>query len=89
MVTESSPTEASAIEASTSDDGGENKLRGAALDGSEQDAAADHSEYEAGRNPDTELHLDGETDTLYSDGIDLEGDSDTPAGTDGSSATIT
>ena len=37
---------------------------------------------EMGRNPDTELHLDGEADTLYSDGIDVEEDygslSDTP-----------
>ena len=72
----------------TSDGAGERKLRGAALNGSEQNAAADHSEYERGRNPDTELHLDGEVDTLYGDGIDIEADFDTLAGTNGSAGTI-
>jgi hypothetical protein len=67
---------------------GESKLRGIALNGSEQKAAADYSEYERGRNLDTELRLDGESDTLYGDGIDIEGDFDTPAGTPGSSGTI-
>jgi hypothetical protein len=47
-----------------------------------------HSEYEGERNPDTELRLDGESDSLYGDGIDIEGDFDTPAGTPGSSGTI-
>ena len=70
------------------DSGGERKPRGIALEGSEQKAAADHVEYEAGRNPDTELHLDGEADTLYSGGIDVEEDFDTLAGTHGSSGTI-
>ena len=73
---------------STIDSTGERKLRGVALKGSEQKAAADHVEYETGRNPDTELRLDGEADTLYSDGIDVEEDLDTPAGTHGSSGTI-
>ena len=63
---------------------GERKLRGIALNGSEQKAAVDHSEYEKERNPDTELRLDGESDTLYGDGIDIEEDFDTPAGTQGS-----
>jgi len=73
---------------SNTDSAGEPKLRGIALKGSEQKDAADHLEYATGRNPDTELHLDGETDTLYSDGIDVEEDFDTLAGTDGSSGTI-
>jgi hypothetical protein len=73
MVNETSPVEASQSDASTSDDAGESKLRGSGK----------------ARNPDTELHLDGEPDTLYSDGIDIQAESDTPAGTDGSSATIT
>ncbi len=72
----------------TTDSAGEPKLRGAGLNGSEQKAAADHSEYEGGRNPDTELHLDEESDALYGDGIDIEEDFDTLAGTKGSSATI-
>jgi hypothetical protein len=67
---------------------GERQLRGIALNGSEQKAAVDHSEYERGRNPDTELRLDGESDTLYVDGIDMEGDFDTLAGTADSSGTI-
>ena len=70
------------------DSAGDRKLRGIALNGSEQRAAAEHVEYETGRNPDTELHLDGEPDTLYSDGLDIEEDFDTPAGTQGSSGTI-
>ena len=81
MGNDNSPTD----DRSTIDSAGERKLRGVVLNGSEQKAAADHVEYETGRNPDTELHLDGEADTLYSDGIDLEEDFDTLAGTDGSS----
>ena len=84
MGNDNSPTD----DRSTIDSAGERKLRGVALSGSEQKAAADHVEYETGRNPDTELHLDGEADTLYSDGIDLEEDFDTLAGTDGSSGSI-
>lgn len=64
----------------------ERKLRGAGLQGSEQKSAADHTEYEEQRNPDTELRLDQETDTLYSDGLDTEADAtETPAGTRGDS----
>jgi hypothetical protein len=67
----------------------ERKLRGSALKGSEQKSAADHTTYEEERNPDTELHLDGETDSLYSDGLDVEDDSgDTLAGTRGNSSGI-
>ena len=40
-------------------------------------------------NPDTELHLDGESDSLYSDGLDVEDDSgETLAGTRGDSSGI-
>ena len=65
----------------------ERKLRGAVLKGSEQKSAADHTEYEEERNPDTELRLDNETDTLYSDGLDTESDpaDETLAGTRGDS----
>jgi hypothetical protein len=84
MGDDDSPTD----DRSTIGSAGERKLRGIALKGSEQRAAADHVEYETGRNPDTELHLDGETDSLYSDGLDLEEDFDTLAGTRGSSGTI-
>ena len=84
MGNDNSPTDARL----TVDSAGERKLRGVGLKGSEQKAAVDHVEYETERNPDTELHLDGETDSLYSDGLDLEEDFDTLAGTHGSSGTI-
>jgi len=67
----------------------ERRLRGNALKGSEQRSAVDHATYEEGRNPDTELHVDGEKDELYDDGLDLEDDSDeTLAGTRGNSSGI-
>jgi hypothetical protein len=67
----------------------ESRLRGKGLKGAEQKSAADHTTYEERRNPDTELRVDGEVDTLYDDGLDLEEDSDeTPAGTRGSSSGI-
>jgi hypothetical protein len=46
-------------------------------------AAADHSDHTRKRNPDRELRLDGEKDTLYDDGLDIDTDGDTLAGTDG------
>lgn len=53
------------------------------------DTAADRrlrdEEYEKTRNPDTELRLDGEKDSLYDDGLDIDEDTDTLAGTRGSS----
>lgn len=58
----------------------ERRLRGEALEGSEQKDAPDHLEYEKKRNPDTELHLDGEEDSLYDDGLDIEADKDPPYG---------
>jgi hypothetical protein len=67
----------------------ERRLRGANLEGSEQKSAPDHLDYAKTRNPDTELRLDGEVDTLYSDGLDIEADEDdTLAGTRGSSSGI-
>lgn len=60
-------------------------LRGAALDGAEQRSAAEHADYEKSRNPDTELHLGGEDDALYNDGLDVGDDSEPLAGTDGNS----
>jgi hypothetical protein len=59
------------------------RLRGAALEGADQDIAADHTNYEQSRNPDTELHLDGEDDSLYNDGLDIGEDDESLAGTDG------
>ena len=64
----------------------ERKLRGKALEGGDQTEAADHLEYEEQRNPDTELRLDGEADTLYDDGLEVdEGEDEPPAGTRGDS----
>jgi hypothetical protein len=61
------------------------RIRGNALDGAEQKDAVDHTDYERSRNPDTELRLDGEDDSLYSDGLDIGDNTDTLAGTDGNS----
>ena len=61
----------------------ENRLRGKDLEGSEQTGSPDHVKYAKKRNPDSELHLDDEKDTLYSDGLDVEDDSQTPADTSG------
>ena len=52
---------------------GESKLRG---------DAAEHGTLKKKRNPDTELHLDNEEDTLYNDGLELEDDTP-PMGTAG------
>ncbi len=65
------------------DTAAERRLRGDALEGSEQNDAVDHSAYQKTRNPDTELRLNDEKDTLYNDGLDIKEDSDTLAGTRG------
>jgi hypothetical protein len=67
------------------DQSGETKLRGEELEGSEQKRAADHVAYEKRRNPDTTVRVDGEEDSLYTDGLELE-DETPPLGTDGRSA---
>ena len=61
------------------------RLRGKDLNGSEQVEAVDHVEFAKKRKPDAELHLDGEKDTLYNDGLDVEDDSLTLADTRGMS----
>jgi hypothetical protein len=65
------------------DTGGESKLRGRALDGSEQQKAVDHTADAKTRNTDTTLRLDGEEDTLYEDGLELEDGSGPLTGKDG------
>jgi len=68
---------------------GERRLRGGDVDGSENKRAVDHTDYEKRRNPDTELRVDGEDDSLYDDGLDTEDDDDeTLAGTRGPSSGI-
>jgi hypothetical protein len=56
------------------DRSGESNLRGGSLDGSETKQAVDHAAYEKTRNPDTVVHVDGEEDTLYDDGLEIEDD---------------
>jgi hypothetical protein len=51
------------------------RLRGDALDGAEQKSSV--------RDPDAELRLDGEEDSLYSDGLDVGDKTESWAGTDG------
>lgn len=70
------------------DTAADRRLRGEDLKGSQNKDAVDHMEYEKERNPDTELHLDGEQDSLYNDGLDIEEDTDTLAGTHGTSSGI-
>jgi hypothetical protein len=62
------------------DDAGETNLRGASIAGSERKRSADHSAYEQKRNPDKVVRVDGEEDTLYSDGLEVEDDTP-PMGT--------
>ena len=67
-----------------SDKSGESTLRGSALDGSEQKKSVAHTAFEKTRNPDATLHLDGEEDTLYDDGLEVDDDSSGPlTGKDG------
>lgn len=66
------------------DQSGESALRGAALDGPEQKKSVAHTDFEKTQNPDTTLHLDGEEDTLYDDGLEIDDDSAGPlTGKDG------
>jgi len=62
------------------DESGESRLRGPALKGSEQGKT---------RNPDSILRLDGEEDTLYDDGLELDDDSPPLTGKDGRDDTVT
>jgi hypothetical protein len=66
------------------DKSGESTLRGAALDGSDQKKSVAHMAFEKTRNTDATLRLDGEEDTLYDDGLEIEDDSSGPlTGKDG------
>jgi hypothetical protein len=58
----------------SADNIGENKLRGGALSGPERRQSADHTTHSQQRNPDTEVRVDDEDDTLYGDGLELEDD---------------
>ena len=57
------------------DAAGETELRGPRILGSEQIAAVDHLAHRKKRNPDVTLHLDGESDSLYTDGLDVDANS--------------
>lgn len=73
-------------EANKANEDTEAHLRGA-VGGPEQRAAVDHTDYEKSRNPDSELRLDDEDDSLYSDGLDIGDDTEPLAGTDGDNLT--
>jgi hypothetical protein len=68
---------------------GETRLRGPGLEGSDQRKAVDHTAYEKTSNPDSILRLDGEEDTLFDDGLDLDDDSPPLTGKDGRDDTVT
>jgi hypothetical protein len=61
----------------------DSRLRGENVNGADQVDAVDHVKYAKKRTPDAELHLDGEKDTLYADGLDVEDESLTLADTKG------
>lgn len=65
------------------DPSGESNLRGEMLDGSERRKAADHTAFVKTRNTDSTLRLDGEEDTLYEDGLEVEDGSGPLTGKDG------
>jgi hypothetical protein len=63
---------------------GESTLRGSALDGSDQRKSVAHTAFEKTRKTDATLRLDGEEDTLYDDGLEVDDDSSGPlTGKDG------
>lgn len=75
-----------------SNDAGEHELQGSELNSSTRKNLAIGVEDESECDADSELHLDGDAeikaDTLYRDGLDIDEDYDTLAGTRGSSGTI-
>ncbi len=72
-----------------SDNTGESTLRGTALDGSERKQSVAHTKFEKTRNTDATLRLDGEEDTLYDDGLEVEDGSAPLTGKDGRDDTQT
>jgi hypothetical protein len=78
--------------ATSNGEAGGHEPQGSELNGSAQKDPAIGAEDENERDADSELHLDGDAeikaDTLYRDGLDLDEDYDTLAGTRGSSGTI-
>jgi hypothetical protein len=69
------------------DQTGESQIRGRDLAGSERDQAADHVDYAKRRKSDDVIRTDGEKDTLYEDGIELDDDSDPLTGINGADDT--
>lgn len=74
--------EAGGVEGTPSESG-EANLRGVGLDGSDQKKAVDHVASTKSRNTDSTLRLDGEEDTLYEDGLEVDDDSPPLTGQDG------
>ena len=79
----SNESNAAASENTSDSSSKKSRLRGAIFEGADQKTAVDHTDYEKSRNPDGELHLDNEDDSLYADGLDIGDDSEPLAGTDG------
>lgn len=66
---------------------GESHIRGRDLAGSERDQAVDHLDYAQRRKSDNVVRTDGEKDTLYEDGLELDDDSDPLTGVNGADDT--
>ncbi len=77
----------SSIEKDPAKKTGESRLRGRDLGGPERDQAPDHVDYAQRANTDAVIRTDGEEDTLYEDGIELDDDSDPLTGINGSDDT--
>jgi hypothetical protein len=71
----------------TADKSGESLIRGRKLGGSEGDLAPDHVDYAKGRKSDDVIRTDGEKDSLYDDGIELDDDSGPLTGINGADDT--
>jgi hypothetical protein len=71
----------------TADKSGESHIRGRDLGGSERDLAPDHVDYAKRRKTDDVIRTDGEKDSLYDDGIELDDDSDPLTGINGADDT--
>jgi hypothetical protein len=68
---------------SSSERAGETRLRGGSLSKDEQRTSVDRAERQKAQDTDGVLRTDGEEDTLYQDGLELENESRPLTGVNG------